>query len=291
MQGGLAAFGNAMARLQERNFRNFGNPSFLELSDARKRLAIQLSVLRRVDEGENGINEARTPYWQQYCQAMHDACDAWQECSMHLFERDYFAGGMWYYHRWLKNDMPLMQFPDQLAAVPDPAVNRLVRANGFVPCAGIWEPVAAPATRFVDRFTGAWKPAAPFTVVGPMNYFVRGTCAPGLIVQSGSDSDDAGEKLHLAWRLLWQEDRYTDGTLPEEEAHYQFLEPERSRPKASAIDAPDGVAWAWSGAAAPASGTWLIESYPTIRQVRKKDQRMAFSQGESVRWLLQRPEA
>ena len=109
---------------------------------------------------------------------------------------------MWYYYRWLHDDMPLMHFPDQLAAVPDPAVNRLLRANGFVPCAGIWEPVTAPATNFIDRFTAAWRPAPPFTAVGAMKYFDVRAHAPGIILQRSIDGDDTGGRLHLAWRLF-----------------------------------------------------------------------------------------
>lgn len=290
VQGGLDELRKAMVILEKNRCRKIAAPPFMELIAARKRLTIQLSVQRRVDEGENGVNEAHTPLWQEYCDAMHGAYAVWQECSMHLFQRDYFPGGMWYYHRWLKNDMPLMYFPADMEAVPDPGGDslRLVRANGFVPCAGIWEPVAAPATRFADRFTGAWKPAPPFKVVGPMKYFDLGAQAPGITLQRNGDSDDAGEEQHLAWRLLWQEDRYTDGTVPDAEAHYRFLEPERSRPRTSGTAPPDGVIWAWSGAAAPASGTWLLESHGSYRQVRKQGQRMAFAQGESVRWILLR---
>ena len=291
VQGGLDEFRKAMATLEKNNFKDFGDPPFFELSAARKRLAIQLSVQRRVDEGENGVNEAHTPLWQEYCDAMHSAYDAWAECSMHLYQRDYFPGGLWYYNRWLRNDLPLMHFPDDLEAVPDPAVNTFVRANGFVPFAGIWEPVAAPATRFIDRYTGAWRPQAPFKAVAPMKYFDRGAQAHAITLQDNSDSDDKGEKLHLAWRLLWREDRYADGTVPAEEAHYQFLEPQRSRPKTSGSEPGDGVIWAWSGAAAPASGTWLCDAPGWYTEIRKKGQRMGFLVGARiVRWILIRPD-
>ena len=291
LQGGLDEFKKAMAKLEKNSFQHFGDPPFLELIAARNRLTIQLSVQRRVDEGENGVNEAHTPLWQEYCDAMHSAYDAWAECSMHLYQRDYFPGGLWYYNRWLNRDLPLMHFPDDMEAVPDPAVATLVRAGGFVPCAGIWEPVAAPATRFIDRFTGAWRPQPPFRVVAPMKYFDHGTQANSITLQDTSDSDDKGEPLHLAWRLLWREDRYTDGTVPAEEAHYRFLEPERSRPKTSGAEPDDGVIWAWSGAAAPASGTWLCETHGSYRELRKKGQRMGFLLGaRTARWVLMRPD-
>lgn len=283
---GLEHFRHAMASLEKNSFSHFDSPSFSELRAARKRLVIQLAVLRRIDEGENGVNEERTPLWQAYCAAMQAACDAWQECSMHLSQRDYFPGGLWFYNRWLRSDMPQMHFPEVLAAVPEPAVDRLVRVNGYLPCAGIWEPVAAPATRFIDRFTGAWKPAPPFRVVAPMNYFHVGAQAPGITLQGDIDSDHDGDKLHLAWRLLWKEDRYTDGTVPEEEAHYQFLEPERSRPGTSGPAPGDGLVWAWSGAAAPVSGKWLLEAHGTYTEMRKQGERMGFSQGQAVRWVL-----
>ena len=290
LQDGLAQFRKAIDRLEKDNFKDFGDPSFLELIAARNRLTIQLSVQGRVDDGENGVNEAHTPLWQEYCDAMHSAYDAWAECSMHLYQRNYFPGGLWYYNRWLLSDLPLMHFPDHLEAVPDPAVDAFVRAGSFVPFAGIWEPVAAPATRFIDRFTGAWRPQRPFKVVAPMKYFDHGAQAHVITLQNNSDSDDKGEKLHLAWRLLWRENRYTDGTIPAEEAHYQFLEPERSRPKTSGAEPGDGVIWAWSGAAAPVSGKWLLESHGTYTEMRKQGQRMGFSQGQSVRWVLLAPD-
>ena len=289
LQEGLAQFAKAMAALEKNNFREFGAPSFFDLIAARNRLTIELDRVRRVDEGENGIDEAHTPLWQEYCEAMHGAYDAWAECSMHLYQRNYFPGGPWYYHRWLKRDLPLMHFPADMEAVPDPAVNSFVRGDGVVACAGIWEPVAAPASSFIDRLTGAWKPGPPFTVVGAMNYFTANSLAPAIMLQR--DGDHASEKLALAWRLLWREDRYADGAVPEQEARYRFLEPERSRPVASCVDPAGGVIWACSGAAAPVSGKWLLESHGTFTQMRKQGQRMPFSQGESVRWVLVRPDS
>lgn len=49
--------------------------------------------------------------------------------------------------------------------------------------------------------------------------------------------------------------------------------------------------WAWSGAAAPVGGKWLLEAHGTYTQMRKKGQRMPFSQRESVRWILAHPDA
>jgi len=51
------------------------------------------------------------------------------------------------------------------------------------------------------------------------------------------------------------------------------------------------VIWAWSGAAAPASGTWLCETHGSYREVRKKGQRMGFLLGaRTARWVLMRPD-
>jgi hypothetical protein len=59
----------------------------------------------------------------------------------------------------------------------------------------------------------------------------------------------------------------------------------------SGAEPDDGVLWAWSGAAAPVGGKWLLEAHGTYTQMRKKGQRMPFSQRESVRWILAHPDA
>jgi hypothetical protein len=285
---GLAAFTKGLDRLEENNFKTFAAPSFEDFIDARKRLTNAMSTVSRVDDGENGIDEAHTPLWQEYCEAMHAVYDAWQECSMHLSQLGYFDCGLWFYNRWLISDLPLMHFPPGLPVVPDPAIDILVRAEDVVPYAGIWEPVAAPASSWRDHFTGSWRPHPPFTVVGAMKYFTARSQAPGILLAQDADSNIADVKLDMAWRLLWIEDRYTDGAMPEQEAHYQFLEPEKSRPKSSPADGT-GEVWAWSGAAAPASGRWRNDLDGSYTHVRKKGQRMDFSYGRPVRWILQKP--
>lgn len=289
ISGGLAEFDKALAIMEKDNFKQFDTPPFLELSEARRRLGIQLSVLGRIDDGENGVNEAHTPLWQEYCEAMSDAYDVWQECSIHLAQRGYFPGGLWYYNLALRRDLPVSPAPLILPAVPDPQVNRFARPDRIVPCAGIWEPVAAPASSLIGCFTGAWKPAAPFVVVGPMCYFNNRSFAPAISLERDSDSAHPAEKLHMAWRLLWQEDRYRDGLVTEEEAHYEFIDPRHSHPESSATVGDGGPAWAWSGAAAPVSGRWLLESEGSYTKIRKKGQRMPFALGGlSVRWVLMR---
>ncbi|MET0322984.1 MAG: Imm71 family immunity protein [Duganella sp.] len=285
---GFVAFKKGLLKLEEKNFKRFAALPLEDFIEAHRRLHLQLSTLNRVDDGENGIDEAHTPRWQEYCEAMNAVFDAWQECSMHISAHPHFNGGLWYYNRWLIRDLQLMHFPPVLPAVPDPAIDILVRAEDFVPYAGIWEPVAAPASSWRDHFTDSWRPRPPFTVVGAMKYFSARSRAPGIMLAQDTDSNNADVKLDMAWRLLWIEDRYTDGTIPEQEAQYQFLEPERSHPKSSPADGA-GEVWAWSGAAAPASGRWRDEADGSYTHLRKQGQRMGFSYGRPVRWILQEP--
>lgn len=102
---------------------------------------------------------------------------------------------------------------------PQPEDHIFVRANGFTPYAGIWEPVAAPEQSFWRRLTGAWKPQPPFEMVGAMAYFHPHSKAPRIRI----GSEDKCTKLNMAWRLLWRDDRYADGTVPEKEAQYSFF--------------------------------------------------------------------
>ena len=279
MSKGIEYFKKGIIQLENTDRRPFETYGYF--TDAKDLLFMYAYDVRRVDEGENGIDEEHTPFWQEYCEAMSSACSTWHECAYHMVEPRYFGDGLRSYNQWLKNELKLTHFPPQLDTVPEPEDHIFVRANGFTPYAGIWEPVAAPEQSFGSRLTGAWKPQPPFEIVGAMAYFHPHSRAPRIRI----GSEDKCAKLNMAWRLLWRDDRYADGTVPEKEAQYRFLEPERSKPKSSGPPGIENVIWAESGAAAQVAGKWTIES-DTYSVTRKKAQRLPFVQGRSYRWIL-----
>lgn len=54
-----------------------------------------------------------------------------------------------------------------------------------------------------------------------MNYLHGGSVAPEIGVETGTDNIN----LCTMWRLLWRDDRYVNGTIPEEDADYRFTKP------------------------------------------------------------------
>jgi hypothetical protein len=72
------------------------------------------------------------------------------------------------------------------------------------------------------------KPQGPFTRVGTMNYLHGGSPAP-LAEHIYFDSSDRHgynyKEFNATWRLIWRDDRYEDGTIPEEEKSYIFVRP------------------------------------------------------------------
>lgn len=132
-----------------------------------------------------------------------------------------------------------LNFPPSLPDVPAPA-SFVVETGAEVPFDGIYEPewgeVKAEGqgmlTKLKSAVTGKKKttepprligndddadsfpPASRRDHIGCMNYLLAGTSAPYY-----SDDEDA-PPMPVAWRLIWKDTRYLDGTIPDEEAEY-----------------------------------------------------------------------
>ena len=134
-----------------------------------------------------------------------------------------------------------------------------------IPVTGIWEPwfieepvKAGVLSGLVDKLTG--KPPANeepiFTgKVGCPNYFLAGTTAFEYEME-GSD-----RKVKVAWRLIWEDTRYLDGTIPEEENGYF----------ATALTAPPPtVLTAYPGDPCPEAGEWYSVNWNDRRALLQK---------------------
>jgi hypothetical protein len=88
-------------------------------------------------------------------------------------------------------------------------------SDRVIPFTGIWEPWLCEE----GLFSGIWdrlcdRNTAKLTgMAGCPNYFLSGTKA---YAYRREDRNRIAERV--AWRLLWQDERYLDGTIPEEEA-------------------------------------------------------------------------
>lgn len=124
-------------------------------------------------------------------------------------------------YEYLLNDAEYAPTAGKPALVPpcpqrnsDPACQ--VWSDRVIPLTGIWEPWLCEE----GLFSGIWarlcdRNTAKLTGrVGCPNYFLAGTKAYNY---RREDRKHIAERV--AWRLLWQDERYLDGNLPEEEMH------------------------------------------------------------------------
>ncbi|BEV17366.1 hypothetical protein HBDW_41540 [Herbaspirillum sp. DW155] len=115
-----------------------------------------------------------------------------------------------------------------------------------------------------------------------MNYLHGGSPAPTTSAFIIDDSVD----MDTTWRLLWRDDRYTNGSIPEEEKHYRFAQPEAKKSADPIMSVSDEITWTESGTAAPKTGRWLVESDITASIELKAGELLPLHQGRTVRWVL-----
>jgi hypothetical protein len=193
---------------------------------ARRILFHWAEMTTRIEQRENIIDENHTPFWIEFCETLTSACQAWQECAQHVLEPRYLdEPGLTLYGDWLRNELALLHFPENLPALPDPSDNVFIKTGDIIPCSGIWEPIDEKKTPLTRIFNRAVPPTRPFNPVGAMNYLHGGSKAPRITVETETDNID----FDTTWRLLWSDERYLDEEIPIEEKSYRFNEPQNNR--------------------------------------------------------------
>ncbi|NVM79805.1 hypothetical protein FHW83_005647 [Duganella sp. SG902] len=282
---GLAHCEEGVVRLGKGDKRVFKFDANGEFEMASRTLSHWASMKTRIEEGENGIDEPHTPLWAEFKTTLTALHDAWEECSYQILEPRYLdEPALTIYNSWLRDELKSMPFPAVLPAVPDPLDNTFVRTNEYTPFSGIWEPIeAAPKKNSLLRlFSADPKPQPPFKIMGAMNYLHGGSRAPQIKFSVPGESI----RSDTTWRLLWRDDRYTDGRIPEQEQSYRFTEPRTELAQNYSIALAKETVWAESGSAVPVGGTWLLESDLTTKIVLQKGERLPLYQGREVRWVL-----
>ena len=112
-----------------------------------------------------------------------------------------------------------INFPAPLKLCPPPNKDATVRvwSNEEIPITGIYEPV------YVDGRT-----------TGCPNYYLAGQTALEYPLENSA------ELMTVGWQLLWEDKRYLDGTIPQEEQTYLHL-PEAATPPVRLSDTPNSV--------------------------------------------------
>lgn len=154
-----------------------------------------------------------------------------------------------------------VSFPKNLPDVPLPEKEVRVRTGELVPCFGIFEPLVPD---------------------GCMNYLLAGVSAPQAV--NVSEVDGRSIVRDVIWRLIWEDNRYLDGSIPpEEESYYPFFHPD-------AFDVPADVNVEveiahGSGEVAGKSGIWAMVDRLNIRRRFEIGDRLPEHEGREVKWI------
>ncbi|RZM11347.1 MAG: hypothetical protein EOO88_47005, partial [Pedobacter sp.] len=124
------------------------------------------------------------------------------------------------YNSWLLDELADICVTNKFELVPDPIDSVFVRSNEITPYSGIWEPIDAEPMKIslLTLFVKNKIPQPPFKIIGTMNYLHGGSKTPQMTVSIKNESIDS----NTMWRLIWRDDRYCDGTIPQEEQNYSF---------------------------------------------------------------------
>jgi hypothetical protein len=223
IQKGLALFAEGVARLRKGDKRVFTQGILGDFPKACKEPDYwEWSLHGEKRHGWKIEWKEETPLLKEFFAALFQLQGACAECAFYIFEERNPAP----FHYGLRERvlLPRLPYPDPLPEVPEPEKDVVIQTGGMV-CSGIWEPVVGESTK-------GWlfkKPQGPFTRVGPMNYLHGIVPAPTLqqIYRNPRDKKHGYTcvETKVYWRLIWRDDRYQDGTIPEEEKDYQFVRP------------------------------------------------------------------
>ena len=178
-------------------------------------------------DSEEIIWKASTPLMKEFFDALEELSDVRCECGCIVEPRDLDEPARVCYNLWYAVFLPKFSYPDLLPEIPKPKSSVFVRTGEEVPHSGIWEPVKDGT---MER-------------ISAMNYLHGTTPAPQATLTYKDNSDREfgfyDEQKDVAWRLIWRDDRYEDGTVPEEEQNYRFDLPTTDEEPPFRTDASD----------------------------------------------------
>jgi hypothetical protein len=146
-------------------------------------------------------------------------------------------------------------FPKVLPSVPSPT-GVVIRTGDNVPVDGIWEPVTITREKALGFIPLG---AVNSENAGCFNYLVQETRAPRMVGPFDQNRNRA-EEIDVSWRLIWKDDRYADGLIPDESEYW--LSPLEH---AQQLEPKPVVATARTGDVCPVSGQWQAMEHPERR--------------------------
>jgi Immunity protein 71/Immunity protein 72 len=277
---GLSTFEKCLSLLRRGDKSLFRHDGATCLAVASRPLDFWSEIWGRGEAFAEAMNNPNlVPYWDEILTAYTSTSHTWGEIGVHIQDtsdthdtapfalweegRHFFFNNRAYKNPFNDDVMPPYHFPANLPEVPDLEEVVLIGYGDSVPCSGIWEPVKAdvPKRKLVSLFSKPDMPSGPFEVVGSMNYLHEHSTAPHI--------GEGREPIPTTWRLLWKDDRYTDGTIPEEENDYIFNEPRErtSTPTSSSSNTSDTIIFARTGERVIKAGVWAVQEDLNARQV------------------------
>jgi hypothetical protein len=150
----------------------------------------------------------------------------------------------------------VVPFPIPLPDVPSTKESVIVRTGQPVPRFGIYEPQVED---------------------GGMNYLLEGAPAPMAL-------DPEDDLRPAVWRLIWEDTRYRDGMIPDEENLY-FRPTEAPRPAPAVHIDTDPVISLESSKRASRAGVWVIAHRLNVRRRFELGEILPQHDGRDVVWL------
>jgi len=171
-----------------------------------------------------------------------------------------------YFEFWSREHMAYLAervpFPSAPPDVPIPTKTVLVRTGDPAPCFGIFEPQVPD---------------------GCMSYLLEGVAVPPAVTIDERD----GERYTrpATWRLIWEDNRYRDGTIPDEEKDY-FPATEKSPALTQPVTvAGDPLISAETTQRASRSGIWVVAHRLDVRKRFEAGDKLPQHEGCDVTWL------
>ncbi|UNE63768.1 Imm71 family immunity protein [Xanthomonas oryzae] len=243
-----------------------------------------IQLIWRIEIGENAIKEEFTPRWDEFCACLEGIRILRSEIWADIIEGRYFEDPAHnIYGEWFQKNVSRMHFPPVIPDVPNPVENTLVATGTRIPCSGIWEPVDAPKPKKFSLFSKPDVPSGFLPYIAAMNYLHGGSAAP----KASQEIEDDVLNIDVVWRLIWRDDRYEDGTIPDEEAGYVFMQPDDPAAVVAASDQPQRKqVSAMSGQRASQAGRWLVmDDLNAAAQFNAGDE-LPLHEGRKVQWVL-----
>lgn len=288
----ISLYERALSRLKTGNKRVFRYENDAGFVLADRSFSGWSDIRSRQDQGENYFEPQEIPFFDELESARNDADVAWGECARYILEGRYCddPAPVMYGH---PMETESMVFPEPLPELPIIREECFVETGSIVPCSGIWEPVHVEKTK---GFVGMFQRPIPvssgdYAIAGCMNYLHGGSLAPKIKVDAPEDI----LQLTTTWRLLWRDDRYEDGTIPEEEQFYVFQEPEADRRtrkttllvnnEVPVISTDEFLITARSGTPAPRAGFWSVQETQYTSVEMAQGSILPQHEGRDVTWI------